>query len=89
MLDVMWKRVGDKISTDVYRKPTHTDHDLQWDSHHPVAHTLSVVRTPFHRVETHIIDEDRKRVQKEKIRTYLRRGCYPSWALQEGHTSRA
>ena len=48
MLDVMWKLEGDKISTDVYIKPTHTDHYLQWDSHNPVAHKLSMVRTLFH-----------------------------------------
>ena len=34
MLDMMWRWKGDNISTDVYRKPTHTDHYLQWDSHH-------------------------------------------------------
>ena len=72
MLDMLWRREGDTISTDVYRKPTHTDHYLRWDSHHPVAHKLSVVRTLFHRVEIHITDEDRKRVEKEKIKTDLR-----------------
>ena len=25
ILDVMWRREGDKSGTDVYRKPTHTD----------------------------------------------------------------
>ena len=84
MLDAMWRRECDKICIDVYIKPTHTDHYLQWDSCHPVAHKLSVVRTLFHRVETHITDEDRKRVEKEKIRTDLRRCGYPNWALQEG-----
>ena len=84
MLDVMWRREGDKIRTDVYRKPTHTDHYLQWDLHHPVAHKLGVVRTLFHRVETHITDEDRKRVEKENIRTDLRRCGYQNWALKEG-----
>jgi hypothetical protein len=84
MLDVMWSRKGNQIGTDVYRKPTHMDHYLQWDSHHPVAHKLSVVRTLFHRVETHITDEERKKVEKEKIRSDLRRCGYPNWALQEG-----
>ena len=84
MLDVMWRREGDKISTDVYRKPTQTDHYLKWDLHHLVAHTLRVVRTLSHQVETHITDDDRKRVENEKIRTDLRRYGYPHWTLQEG-----
>ena len=88
MLDVMWRREGDKIGTDMYRKPTHTNQSdyLQWDSHHQVAHKLSVVRTLFHGVKTHITDDNRKRVEKEKIhvRTDLRRCGYPNRALQEG-----
>ena len=49
-----------------------------------MAYKLSVVRTLFHQVETNITDEDRKRVDKEKIRTDLKRCGYSNWALQEG-----
>ena len=65
MLNVMWRQEGDKIGTDVCRKPTYTDHYLQWDLHPPVAHKLSVVRTLFHRVEILITEKDRKRVEKK------------------------
>ena len=34
-------------------------------------------------METHIIDEERKTVEKETIRTDLRRCGYPNWVLQE------
>ena len=53
MLYVMWSRTGEKISTYI---PPHTDHYLQWDSHHPVAHKLSVVRALVHQVDTHITE---------------------------------
>ena len=36
------------FSTTVYRKPTHTDLFLQWDSHHTTAAKYSVVNTLHH-----------------------------------------
>jgi hypothetical protein len=34
-----------KLETDVYRRPTHTDKYLSYDSHHPVSHKRSVAKT--------------------------------------------
>ena len=31
----IWKRYVDDTFTSVYRKPTHTDEHLAYDSHHP------------------------------------------------------
>jgi hypothetical protein len=36
------RTVEGKLETDVYRKPTHTDKYLSYDSHHPVSHKRSV-----------------------------------------------
>ena len=77
VLDVLMTREGNKVTTNVYRKPTHTDHYLQWDSHHPVAHKLSVVRTLYHRVGTHIKDEKLKKVEIEKIKSDLKKMWVP------------
>ena len=41
-----------KLSTAVYHKPTHTDHFLQFGSHHPVIHKFGVIRTLHYRAET-------------------------------------
>ena len=41
----------DSLSTKVYRKPTHTDLYLQWDSHHTIAAKYSVVSTLHHRAK--------------------------------------
>ena len=45
-LDVYVKRtVNSKLWTTIYQKPTHTDRYLQFDSHHPLHHKLTVART--------------------------------------------
>ena len=31
------------LSTSIYRKPTHTNQYLQWDSHHSIANKYSVI----------------------------------------------
>ena len=40
------------LQTSVYRKPTHTDLYLQWDSHHTIPSKYSVVGTLYHRAKT-------------------------------------
>ena len=84
MLDLRLIRENNSITTDIYRKPTHTDHYLQWTSHHPVQQKIGIVRTLMHRADTLITDDRRKEGEKEKIRTALRHCGYPDWALKEG-----
>ena len=40
------------LSTTVYRKPTHTDLYLPWESHHPLSSKYSVIGTLQHRANT-------------------------------------
>ena len=39
------------LNTKVYRKPTHTDLYLQWDSHHAIAAKYSMINTLHHRAK--------------------------------------
>ena len=41
-----------RLNISVYRKATHTDQYLHWDSHHAVNSKYSVVGTLFHRART-------------------------------------
>ncbi|XP_078614276.1 uncharacterized protein LOC144883555 [Branchiostoma floridae x Branchiostoma japonicum] len=85
MLDVMMIRNPDNtITTDVFRKETHTDHYLQWSSNHPVQQKLGIVRTLMHRANTLIKDPALRVAEKEKVKDALRQCGYPEWALREG-----
>ena len=49
-LDTIVKpEVDGSLSITVYRKPTHTDQYLQWDSHHHLSAKFSVIQALSHR----------------------------------------
>ena len=52
-LDTTVKPEADgSLSITVYRKPTHTEQHLQWDSHHHLSAKFSVISTLSHRAKT-------------------------------------
>ena len=69
------------LSTAVYRKPTHTDLYLQWDSHHTIPFKYSVIGTLHHRAQT--ICSNPQQLQQEENHLYraLTKCKYPAWAL--------
>ena len=42
---------SNSIESTVYRKPTHTDRYLEYNSNHAISAKLSVIYTPIHRAE--------------------------------------
>ena len=70
-----------KLVTSVYRKPTHTDQYLQWDSQHPISAKYSVVGTLYHRAKT-ISSNNEKLQQEDDHLTRALGDCnYPRWAV--------
>ena len=72
ILDTKIKRhPSGKLSFSVYRKATHTDQYLQFDSNQPLQHKLGVVRTLNHRCKTICSNEEEKSKEIEHIRQVL------------------
>ena len=68
------------LKTSVFRKPTHIDLYLQWDSHYPIPSKYSVAGTLYHRVIT--VCSSPQLLQEEKhLFKALRRCKYPTWAI--------
>jgi hypothetical protein len=55
-LEVKVKRVKDRITTKVYRKPTNSNLNLQYDPAHPKKVKNIIVNTLLHKAETHCTD---------------------------------
>jgi len=73
------------IAVSVYRKDTHTDLYLQWDSNHNVSSKLSVVRTLFHRAYTVCSSDEILQKEITHVMDVLKQNGYPTWAIHRGH----
>ena len=71
------------FSTTVYRKPTHTDQYLHWDSNHHITAKQSVYNTLAHRAKTVSSTQDSLQKELSHIKTALHHCQFPSWALNQ------
>ena len=69
------------LSTSVFRKPTHTDLYLQWDSHHTLTSKYSVIGTLQHRAQTICFNPQMLQKEEQHLKTALKKCKYPTWAL--------
>ena len=70
-----------RLDTTVYRKPTHTNQYLQWDSHHTMCSKYSVVGTLHHRAKTICSNRQLLQQEEEHLQQALMNCKYPIWAL--------
>ena len=70
------------LSTSIYRKPTHTNQYLQWDSHHSIANKYSVINSLLHRANNICSNQEQKKEEVTHIEEALTICKYPSWAIQ-------
>ena len=83
-LDTIVKpEVDGSLSITVYRKPTHTDQYLQWDSHHHLSAKFSVIQTLSHRASTVCSNPELLQKEKQHLRKALTKCNYPKWALDK------
>ena len=78
------RREDGSLKVKVYRKPTHTDQYLHFDSHHPLEHKLSVVRTLYDRADSIVTDPEDKSEELDHVKGALRNCGYKDWALFRG-----
>ena len=70
-----------KLNTTVYRKPTHTDMYLHWDSHHNIPSKYSVIGTLYHRANTICSTTQYLHDEEKHLNQALKKCKYPSWAI--------
>ena len=83
-LDISIKHHTDgSLSTSVFRKKTHTDKYLDFESHHPLTHKKAVVSTLLCRAFTHTSDRVSETKEIRHVTNALRRNGYPQWLIDK------
>ena len=68
--------VQGNLETSVYRKPTHTDKYLAFDSHHPICHKKSVAKTLLRRADCLPSSLDSKAEERKYVSNVLKANGY-------------
>ena len=71
------------FSTTVYRKPTHTDQYLHWNSNHHFTAKQSVFNALAHRAKVVSSSQDKLDQELQHIKTALQQCQFPHWALDQ------
>ena len=71
------------LTSKVYRKRTHTDQYLQWDSHHNLACKYSVINTFTHRAKAVYSNPQLLKEELNHLEGALTKCMYPRWAFQK------
>ena len=71
------------LTSKVYRKPTHTDQYLQWDSHHNLACKYGVINTLTHRAKAVCSNSQLLKEELHHLEGALTKCKYPRWAFQK------
>ena len=72
-LDTITTRRCTQLEANFYRKPTHTDRYLDFNSHHPMCHKRSVVSTLLRRAQNIPSTQKGKREKTKRAKAVLRK----------------
>ena len=68
----------------IYRKPTHTDQYLNFNSNHHISQKLGIIGTFENRINTLITTEEDKNQEKEYMKNAMKLNDYPERSLNRG-----
>ena len=71
------------LTTGVYRKPTHTDLYLPWDSHHNLTAKYSVINTLSERIKTICSSPQLLKNELQHLEEVIILCKYPKWAINK------
>ena len=74
---------NDTLITTVYRKPTHTDQYLFWDSNHFITAKHSIFKTLAHRAKIVSTNQQSLHKELEHIRKVLNACHFSTWTLKK------
>ena len=82
-LDTLLERKEDgSVKVKVYRKKTHTNQYLAFDSHHPLHQKLGVPRTLLNRCDEIVTEEEDRKEEWNTIKNALNICSYPDWTIK-------
>ena len=71
------------LTTTVFRKKTHTDRYLDFDSHHPLAHKIAVTRTLLTRADRICMSATDRDAEKTHVMQDLNSNGYPTAVIKK------
>ena len=78
-LDVLLTKTDDgNLNTQVYRKKTHTDQLLNYNSNHPTQHKVSCIKTLFNRIDRHCNTDQSKQEERKYLYSTFYKNDYPA-----------
>ena len=83
-LDILTKPTPKSIESTVYRKPTHTDRYLDYNSNHPISAKQSVIHTVIHRAKQVCSTPEFLAKEMEHLNKVLQDNHYPTQFFQQG-----
>ena len=77
----VWVKENKEIKVTIYRKSTHTDQYLDWNSHHHVSQKMGIIDTFRRRIDVLVTEDEDKKKEEEHVIKALRRCGHPPWSL--------
>ena len=69
--------------TTVYRKPTHTERYLDWNSNHPISPKRCVIQAHSHRAKMVCSTQELLAKEMDYLNKVLHSNSYPEWFLKK------